>query len=62
MKNTIFILLILLLLFLWILLASKSKECNAWKHEAEKYEELYLNCKINHDLHMEQHDGEFNLM
>lgn len=38
------------------------KEANKWKREAERYRELYLNCKINNDLHMKQHEGEFEPM
>jgi len=59
MKNKIFILLIVL--FVVIFAVISQREVDKLKSEADRYEELYLNCQINHDLHMKSHEGEFQL-
>lgn len=58
-RPTIFLL--ILLAIVGYVAVDARKEANKQRLEAKKWEELYLNAKLNHDLHMKQHEG-FNLM
>lgn len=55
----------LLMAFLYVGVHKEPKQLKAevkrLEAEVKRYEELYLNCQINHDLHMKSHEGAFQL-
>jgi len=59
MKNLTEAILIAAFLIMAFLYVGARNEAKRLKAEVKRYEELYLNCKINHDLHMKEHEGEF---
>jgi len=61
MNKPTIIAILVIFVFLGYLALDARKEANAMKAEMKLYKELYLNCQINHDLHMKSHEGEFQL-
>ena len=59
-KPTIIAILVIFILLGYLALDAQ-KEANAMEAKVKRYKELYINCKINHDLHMKEHEGEFQL-
>ena len=61
MNKPTIIAILVIFVFLGYLALDAQKEANAMEDEMKRYEELYINCKLNHDPHMKEHEGEFQL-